>query len=248
MTNIAIKADKVTLTYKHPPRNGIKGCAERLLKRKPLLEEKDILKNISFTLKKGEGLSVIGANGSGKTALLKTLAGIMTPTSGRIIARGNISPVFSESKGFNSSMTVKGNIYLTGSMRGFSKEYMRKRIPDIVSFGELEDVLNTKIKKCPPEITSRLAVSIAAFIKTDILIIDEALSVCGYEFCEKALEKISEMKKNGTAVIFVSYSGEQIITLCEKAIWLENGKRKMLDEAEKVCMAYNEFYESLDDN
>lgn len=248
MTNTAVKAEKVTLTYRLPPKNGFIDYAKRLIKRKPLLDEINVLKRISFTVKKGEGLALIGANGAGKTTLLKIVAGIMTPTEGRIVTNGCVSPVFTENKGFNSSMTVKNNIYLAGSMRGFSKEYMKKRIEDIVRFGELESVLNTNVKKCPPEVTSRLAFSIAAFIKTDILIVDEALSVCGDKFSEKALYKMEEMKERGTAVLFVSYTGEEIIRLCERAIWLDNGERKMLDDSEKVCMAYNEFFESLDDN
>jgi len=248
MTNTAIKAEKVTLTLKIPPKNGLGDYAERLIKRKPLLDEISILKNISFTLKKGEGLALVGANGSGKTALLKLLAGIMTPTEGRIVTKGSVSPVFIENKGFNASMSVKNNIYFAGSMRGFSSDYMKKRIEDIVSFGELGDVLNTNVKKCSADVASRLAFSIAAFIKTDILIVDEALSVCGEEFCAKAIKKMKEMKKNGTALLFVSYSGDQIIRLCERAIWLDNGERKMLDESEKVCRAYNEFYESFDEN
>lgn len=248
MTNTAVKADKITLTHKLPPKNGVKDYAERLIKKEPLFDEINILKNVSFILKKGEGLALIGANGSGKTTLLKTVAGIMSPTSGRIVTNGCVSPIFAEYKGFNPSMTVKSNIYLAGSMRGFSKEYMRKHIEDIVEFGELSELLNTNIKKCPADVTSRLAFSIAANIRTDILIVDEVLSVCDDEFCKKAVEKMAEMKENGTALLLVSYTGEHILRLCERALWLDNGTRKMLDNAEKVCRAYNEFYESLSDN
>ena len=202
----AIKAENVSLIYNVPPKNGVKDFAARLIKREPLLDKIEILKNISFTLEKGSALALIGANGAGKTTLLKLISGIMTPTSGRIVTKGCISPVFAENKGFNPSMSVKNNVYLAGSMHGFSREYMKKRIRSIV---------------------------------------DEALSVCGEKFCEKCVKKMSEMKANGTAVLFVSYSGEQIIKLCEKALWLENGEIKMTDSAENTCKAYNEFYESL---
>ncbi len=241
----AIKAENVSLIYNVPPKNGVKDFAARLIKREPLLDKIEILKNISFTLEKGSALALIGANGAGKTTLLKLISGIMTPTSGRIVTKGCISPVFAENKGFNPSMSVKNNVYLAGSMHGFSREYMKKRIRSIVEFAELEEHLNTPVKKCSPDMTSRLAFAIAAFLKTDIIIVDEALSVCGEKFCEKCVKKMSEMKANGTAVLFVSYSGEQIIKLCEKALWLENGEIKMTDSAENTCKAYNEFYESL---
>lgn len=248
MTNTVVKAEKVTLTHKLSPRNGFSDFAERIIKREPLLDEISLLKNISFSMKKGEGMALIGANGSGKTVLLKVLSGILPPTEGRIVTKGCISPIFADNKGFNASMSVKNNIYLAGSMRGFSREYMKKRIEDIVRFGELENVLNITVKKCSPDVTSRLAFSIAAFIKTDILIVDEALSACDDTFREKAVDKMMEMKENGTAVLFVSFVGEHILRLCEKAIWLDNGERRMLDAAEKVCIAYNEYYETLNEN
>lgn len=241
----AVKAKNVSLAYKAPPKNGIKDYAIRLIKKEPLFDELNILKKISFTLEKGSALALIGANGAGKTTLLKLISGIMTPTSGRIVTKGCISPIFAENKGFNPSMSVKNNIYLAGSMRGFSREYMKKRIKSIIEFAELEEQLNTSVKKCTPDMTSRLAFAIAAFVKTDILIVDEALSVCDEKFCDKCIEKMSEMKTKGTSILFVSYSGEQIIQLCEKALWLDSGEVKMFDTAKSVAKAYNDFYEFL---
>ncbi len=243
--NTAIKAENVSLTYKMPPKNGVRDYAVRLIKREPLFDELNILKDISFTLEKGSAMALIGANGAGKTTLLKLVSGIMTPTSGRIVTKGCISTIFAESKGFNPSMSVKNNVYLAGSMRGLSREYMKKRVKSIIEFAELGEQFNTAVRKCTPDMTSRLAFSIAAFVKTDILILDEALSVCGEEFCNKCMEKMSEMKKRGASVLFVSYSGEQIIGLCEKALWMDGGEVKMWDSVESVCKAYNDFYDSL---
>ena len=221
--DIAVKLKKVSLSHKIPPKNGVKDSVMRLIKNEPFFDEQYILKNISFTLEKGSAIALIGGEGAGKTTLLRLISGIITPTSGRIITNGCISPVFSDGMGFNPSLTVKKNVYFVGSMRGFSSEYMKKRIKDIIEFAGLKEQLNAPIKKCTREMVSRLAFSISAFIKTDILIVDEALSGCDEDFCERCMEKMLEMKSRGASVLFVSYSGDQIIKLCENAIWLDNG-------------------------
>ena len=239
----AVKIKKLSLSYKIPPKGGIKNYALKLIKKEPLFDRHYILKDISFTVKKSSAIALIGDKGAGKTALLKLIAGIMTPTSGQITTNGCISPIFSRDLPFNPSLTVKNNVYFVGELYGFSNKYMKKQLKNIIEFAELNEQLNAPVKKCTQEMLSRLAFSIAAFIKTDILIVDEALSVCDKVFCKKCIEKMSEMKLNGTSIFFVSDSIEQIKQLCEKSLWLDGGEVKMFDETESVIKAINNFYE-----
>lgn len=243
MSDTAIIAENVSLTL-NPNSNRQVGLREywtRLLKKKASDDEFKVLDDISFEVKKGGSLAVIGAEGSGKTMLLKLAAGIITPTEGKILAKGTVGAVFSQDKGFDLSLSAMENIYIMGSLRGFTREYMKKRVRSIISFAELEGYEGVQVKKLSHEMSSRLAFSIAAHVKTDILILDEALSSCSEKFRRKCEEKIAKMKEQGTAVLSVSYVPEHIMNVCEDAIWINNGEMLMCDTTENVCKAYEEF-------
>lgn len=247
MSNTAIIAENVSLTC-NPENNRQVGLVKywaRLLKKKTHFDELQVLDDISFKVEKGGSLAVIGAEGSGKTTLLKLIAGIITPTEGKILTKGNIGTVFAEDKGFDLSLSAEKNIYIMGSLMGFSREYMEKRVGKIISFAELEGFEGIQVKKLTHEMSLRLAFSIAAHVKTDILILDEALSSCGEEFRGKCEEKIAKMKEQGTAVLSVSYLTEHLMNVCENAIWLDNGEMLMYDTVENVSKAYEEFCQSL---
>lgn len=247
MSDTAIIAENVSLTC-NPERNRQAGLWEywaRLLKKKTRFDEFQVLDDISFKVKKGGSLAVIGAEGSGKTTLLKLIAGIITPTEGKILTKGTIGTVFAEDKGFDLSLSAEKNIYIMGSLMGFSREYMKKRVRKIISFAELEGFEGVQVKKLTHEMSLRLAFSIAAHVKTDVLILDEALSSCGKEFRGKCEERIAKMKEQGAAVLSVSYVSEHLMNICEDAIWIDNGEMLMYDTVENVSKAYEEFCKCL---
>lgn len=247
MSDTVIIAENVSLTcdLKSNRQVGLLKYWERLLKKEANNSELQVLNDISFKVEKGGSLAVIGAEGSGKTTLLKLIAGIITPTEGKILTKGNIGTVFAEDKGFDLSLSAAENIFIIGSLRGFTREYMKKRVKKIISFAELEGSEDVKVKKLSHEMSLRLAFSIAAHVKTDILILDEALSSCGEEFRRKCEEKIAKMKETGTAVLSVSYVPDHIMNICENAIWIDKGEMMMYDTAENVSKAYEEFCQDL---
>lgn len=247
MSDTAITAKNVSLrcNLKSNRQVGLGEYLVKLLKKKTSSDELQLLDNISFNVKKGGSLAVIGAEGSGKTTLLKLIAGIITPTEGKILTEGNIGTVFAEDKGFDLSLSAEKNIYIMGSLMGFSREYMEKRVQKIIGFAELEGFESAKVKKLTHEMSLRLAFSIAAHVKTDILILDEALSSCDEKFRGKCEEKIAEMKEQGTAVLSASYVSDHLMNVCENAVWIDNGKIMMYDTTENVCKAYEDFCQSL---
>ena len=247
MSDTAIIAENVSLTCNLDSNRqvGLLKYWEGLFKKKASYAELQILDDISFKVRKGGSLAVIGAEGSGKTTLLKLIAGIIAPTGGKILTKGNIGTVFAEDRGFDLSLSAAENIFIMGSLRGFTREYMKKRVKKIISFAELEGYDDVQVKKLSHEMSLRLAFSIAAHVKTDILILDEALSSCSADFRFKCEERITKMRELGTAVLSVSYVPDHIINVCEDAIWIDNGEMMMYDTAENVCRAYEEFSQSL---
>lgn len=247
MSDTAIIAENVSLRC-NPESNRQVGLGQylvKLLKKKTDIDEVRLLDDISFKVKKGGSLAVIGAEGSGKTILLKLAAGIITPTEGKILTKGTIGAVFAQDKGFDLSLSAEKNIYIMGSLMGFSREYMEKRVQKIIGFAELEGFESVKVKKLTHEMSLRLAFSIAAHVKTDILILDEALSSCDEKFRGKCEERIAKMKEQGTAVLSASYVSDHLMNICENAIWIDNGKIMMYDTTENVCKAYEDFCQSL---
>lgn len=247
MSDTAIIAENVSLTCnaQRDRQVGLGKYWARLFKKKTSFDEFQVLDDISFEVKKGGSLAVIGAEGSGKTMLLKLAAGIIAPTEGKILTKGNIGAVFAQDKGLDLSFSVMENIYIRGSLMGFTREYMKKRVQKIISFAELEGFEGVQVKRLTHEMSSQLAFSIAAHVKTDILILDEALSSCGEEFRRKCEERIAEMREEGTAVLSVSYLPDHIMSVCEDAIWLDNGEMMMYDTVENVSKAYEEFCQGL---
>lgn len=247
MSDTAIIAENVSLRC-NPESNRQAGLVKylaKLLKKKTDFDEIRLLDDISFKVKKGGSLAVIGAEGSGKTMLLKLAAGIITPTEGKISTKGTIGTVFAQDKGLDLSLSAEKNIYIVGSLMGFSREYMEKRVQRIISFAELEGFESVQVKKLTHEMSLRLAFSIVTHVKTDILILDEALSSCSEDFRRKCEERIAKMKELGTAVLSVSYLPDHIMSICEDAIWLDNGEMMMYDTVENVSKAYEEFCQSL---
>lgn len=199
------------------------------------------LKDVSFTVKKGESLGLIGLNGSGKSTMLKIIAGVLKPTKGVAEVYGKVAPLIELGAGFDMDLTARENIFLNGALLGYRREEMEGYYDEIVSFSELADFMNVPIKNFSSGMISRLAFAIATIGTPDILICDEVLSVGDFRFQQKCEERIQNMIDRGTTILFVSHSIEQVKKICNKIVWLDHGNVKMLGEAEEVCNVYSKI-------
>ena len=209
------------------------------LKKKIKKEKFVALEDINITIKKGEIVGLLGLNGAGKSTLLKVISGIIKPTSGEVKLNGKMAPLIELGAGFDPELTGRENIFLNGSLLGFSKKELKDKIEDIIDFSELKEFIDIPLKNYSSGMYARLGFSIATIYAPEILIIDEVLSVGDFHFQEKSLNKIMEMIEKGTTVLFVSHDIEQVEKLCKKAIWLEKGKVKVIGDAKKICKEYS---------
>lgn len=196
------------------------------------------LNNISFDIKPGEVIGLIGSNGAGKSTLLKVVSGVMKPTTGKVIVNGAISPMIELGAGFDQELTARENIYLNGAVLGYSKKFINEKFNEIVEFSELKDFLDVPVKNFSSGMTAKLAFSIATVVNPEILIVDEILSVGDIKFQEKSKNKMMEMINGGTTVLYVSHSLESIMELCNRVIWLDHGEIVKIGDAKKICKEY----------
>jgi len=203
-------------------------------------ENKDFwaLKHVNFEVKRGEVVGFVGGNGAGKSTLLKVVSGVMKPTEGKITIAGNICPMIELGAGFDMDLTARENIYLNGSILGYSREFIDQKFDEIVSFSELQDFLEVPVRNFSSGMIARLAFSIATQVDPEILIVDEILSVGDLNFQQKSEAKMRSMITGGTTVLYVSHSIDSVRSLCDKVVWLDHGKVVMSGDTEKVCRAY----------
>ncbi|MEE0699663.1 MAG: ABC transporter ATP-binding protein [Bacilli bacterium] len=212
--------------------------SRQMMKKK---EEFWALKNISFDVKKGEVIGLIGSNGAGKSTMLKIVSGVMKPTSGKVTVNGVISPMIELGAGFDPELTARENIFLNGAILGYSKKFLEEKFDEIVEFSELKDFLDVPVRNFSSGMTAKLAFSIATVVNPEILIVDEILSVGDIKFQEKSKNKMLEMIKGGTTVLYVSHSLQSIKDLCDKVVWIEHGKMIKMGKTKEVC---DEYYKS----
>ena len=170
--------------------------------------------------------------------MLKLISGILTPSKGTVETQGTIAPLIELGAGFDFDLTARENIYLNGSVLGYSKKFMDEKFDEIVEFSEMRDFLDTPMKNYSSGMVARIGFAIATITRPDILIVDEILAVGDFRFQEKCEKRINSMINDDTTVIIVSHSIEQIERLCKHCMWLEKGKIKMIGETEEVCNAY----------
>lgn len=209
-------------------------------KKKKKKEDFWALKDISFEVKKGEVVGLIGSNGAGKSTMLKVVSGVMKPTKGKVYVNGVISPMIELGAGFDNELTARENIYLNGAVLGYSKKFLDSKFDEIVEFSELRDFLDVPIKNFSSGMTAKLAFAISTVVEPEILIVDEILSVGDIKFQEKSKNKMMEMIKGGTTVLYVSHSLQSIKELCTKVVWIEHGQMVMIGDAKEVCDKYYE--------
>ncbi len=203
------------------------------------------LRDVSFEVKKGETVGIIGRNGSGKSTLLQIICGTLTPTTGTVQTNGRIAALLELGSGFNPEFTGRENVYLNASVLGLTKEETDARFEDIVAFADIGDFIDQPIKTYSSGMMVRLAFAVIAHVDADILVVDEALAVGDVFFTEKCMRFLRNFIKQGT-VIFVSHDTNSIRSLCEKAIWLQQGKVKNLGLAKEISEQYLEaFYSSI---
>lgn len=198
------------------------------------------LKDISFSIEKGESLGIIGANGSGKSTLLKILTKIMKPTKGSIVINGRVSALIELGAGFHGDFTGRENIYLSGLMMGMSKREIRDKLSEIISFSELESFIDVPVKYYSSGMMARLGFSVATAIEPDVLIVDEVLAVGDLEFQKKSKAKIHAMKEKGTTILFVSHSMSDVESICDKVLWIHKGDMVMFGDASSILTKYVE--------
>lgn len=210
----------------------------RFVKRKLLFEEFWALRNISFDIKRGETIGIVGLNGSGKSTLLKLIAQVMKPTSGCVNVYGSVAPMIELGAGFDMDLSARENIFLNGAVLGYNRKQMRQKFELIMDFAELWDFIDTPLKNYSSGMVARLGFAIATSSDPDILIVDEILGVGDFKFQEKCENKMNSIMSNGATIILVSHSVEQVRKLCSKAIWLERGCMVMQGPVNEVCDNY----------
>ncbi|MDE5617985.1 MAG: ABC transporter ATP-binding protein [Clostridia bacterium] len=245
--DLLIKAEHITMKFAMASQktDSLKELIVRLLQGKIRYDKFTALDDISFEVKRGEGLAIIGRNGAGKSTLLRIISGILTPTSGKIKVRGNIAPLLSLGAGFDYNATGRQNVYLNGAILGHTKKFLDARMSEIEDFAELGKFMDMPIKNYSSGMLARLGFSIAMAIQPEILIVDEVLAVGDSVFREKCYSKLAELKAAGTTFIIVTHGNGIVRSLCSRAIWIKDGKVEMDGDVKSVCDSYDKYTKQI---
>ena len=240
MSKMVIEVNDVTMRFRmnNDRIMSLKEFVTTALRGKLECNEFVALDHISFHVEEGETLGLVGRNGAGKSTMLKVISGILKPTEGKVVTKGNIVPMLELGSGFDFDLTGRENIFLNGAILGYSEEFLKKKYEEIVALSELGQFIEIPIRNYSSGMLARLAFSVAAMVHPEILIVDEILSVGDAAFQEKSRKRMLELMSGGTTVLFVSHSIEQIREMCSRVIWLEQGHIKMMGKADDVCNSY----------
>jgi ABC-type polysaccharide/polyol phosphate transport system ATPase subunit len=196
------------------------------------------LRDLDLSIRSGETLGLIGRNGAGKSTLLKVIARVLRPTGGRVWVRGQVAPLIELGTGFHPELTGRENIYLTGSMVGFSRRQMRQKFESIVEFAELAPFIDAPLRTYSSGMVMRLGFAIATDVEPDILIIDEILAVGDEAFQQKCLVRMNRFREQGTTILFVSHKLDDIQSICERVVWIDHGRVCAEGAVDQVIEAY----------
>lgn len=235
-----IKVDNVSMAFRmdiNRP-SGLKDWVVNFATGKRDVREFQALSGVSFTVEKGDVIGIIGRNGSGKSTLLKIISGIYKPTGGSVTLNGNVVPMLELGSGFDPELTGYENIFLNGAILGYTEEYLKSKLDEIIAFSELGDFINVPIKTYSSGMMMRLAFSVATVVNPEILIVDEILAVGDEFFQKKSFARMQELMSGGTTVLFVSHSLDQIRNMCNRVVWLDNGHVRMIGPSQEICAAY----------
>ncbi|HSX42994.1 MAG TPA: ABC transporter ATP-binding protein [Candidatus Saccharimonadales bacterium] len=249
MDDVAIRVDHVSKTFRLPreKQSSVKGALISLMRGgKGGYNKLEVLKDVSFEVKKGEFFGIVGRNGSGKSTLLKMLAGIYTPTQGGMHVNGRLTPFIELGVGFNPELTGRENVFLNGALLGFNRKEMNAMYDDIVSFAELEKFMDQKLKNYSSGMQVRLAFSIAIRANTEILLLDEVLAVGDAAFQRKCFDYFMQLKRQKRTVILVTHDMNAVREYCDRAVMINDGKVISSGSSEKVAQAYQKFFSQLE--
>jgi ABC-2 type transport system ATP-binding protein len=242
----AIRVNKVSKVFKlpHEKSSSIKGLVVNFWRHNKKYESQQVLKNVSFEIKKGEFFGIVGRNGSGKSTLLKLLAGIYSPTEGELYINGGLTPFIELGVGFNPELTGRENVYLNGALLGFSRKEMQNMYQDIVEFAELKKFMDQKLKNYSSGMQVRLAFSIAIRAQNDILLLDEVLAVGDAAFQKKCYDYFMKLKKEKRTVVLVTHDMGAIRQYCDTALMINDGDVVIQGSPEKVAQSYQRLFSS----
>jgi len=240
MNNYAIEVNNLCITYKSLQSYSIKKSLLHLKKNES--KEIEAVKNVSFSLPKGNIMGIVGKNGSGKSTLLNAIAGIFSPDSGSIDLKGNSVSLLSIGVGFQRELTGRENITLSGMLLGFSEQEIQEKTGAIIEFSELGHFIDMPVRTYSSGMYSKLAFSITAILETNIMLIDEILSVGDAKFKKKSYNKMKELiSDKDRTVIIVSHGKETLENLCDNIMWLHDGELKMIGDTKEVLEEYELF-------
>ena len=243
MSKTAIEVDNVSMKFNlsREKVDSLKDYIFKTIKREIQYNEFWALKNVSFSVEKGDRVGILGLNGAGKSTLLKVISGVFKPTEGHVDKHGKMVPLLELGAGFDPQYTGKENIYLNGAMLGYTKKFIDSKYDEIVEFSELQKFMDVPVKNYSSGMKSRLGFSIATVVEPKILILDEVLSVGDAKFRKKSEKKIMSMFDSGVTVLFVSHSLEQVQRLCNKAMILEKGKLIAYGDIDPISEQYSKM-------
>ena len=239
MSNI-IEARDVSMRFimERDKTDTIKEYILKMVQRNLKFSEFYALKGVSFGIQKGESVALIGANGSGKSTMLKIIAGVMRPTRGSVSVEGTIAPLIELGAGFDGDLTARENVFLNGALLGHDRREKEHNFQQIVEFSELGNFIDVPVRSYSSGMVARLGFAIATQVEADILVVDEILSVGDYSFQQKCHRRMEEMLAQGSTLLFVSHDAEQVKRLCKRAIWLDHGNIVQDGPSGPVCDAY----------
>lgn len=243
MSKTAIEVDNVSMKFNlsREKVDSLKDYIFKTIKREIQYNEFWALKNVSFSVEKGDRVGILGLNGAGKSTLLKVISGVFKPTESHVDKHGKMVPLLELGAGFDPQYTGKENIYLYGAMLGYTKKFIDSKYDEIVEFSELQKFMDVPVKNYSSGMKSRLGFSIATVVEPKILILDEVLSVGDAKFRKKSEKKIMSMFDSGVTVLFVSHSLEQVQRLCNKAMILEKGKLIAYGDIDPISEQYSKM-------
>ena len=243
MGNPIIEVNDVTVRF-HMNADRILSLKEFVttgLRGKLKYEDFTALDHVSFSVEKGETLGLIGHNGAGKSTMLKVISGILKPTEGSVKVYGNVVPMLELGSGFDFDLTGRENVFLNGALLGYSEEFLKSKVDEIIAFSELGQFIEVPIRNYSSGMLARLAFSVASVVEPEILIVDEILSVGDSNFQAKSRARMLELMGGGTTVLFVSHSLDQIREMCNRVVWLEHGGIRIIGNTNEVCEAYEKL-------
>lgn len=223
---------------------GLKEYLIKKVKGEFTVKEFWALRDVSFHVDPGTMLGIVGSNGSGKSTILKVLAGILPPTKGRIKTKGSVAALLELGAGFDGDLTVKENVYLRGALLGYTRDFVEEEYESIIEFSELKEFENVMYKRLSSGMRSKLAFSIASRVNPDILVLDEVLSVGDMAFRRKSEARMRELMGGGTTTILVSHSLGQIRNMCNQVVWLEKGEMRGIGDTKTMCDMYEKYMKS----